>query len=66
MENGTNQIAEVSFTNSTAVTRYLRTKCKIKNLATYALRLSGNWGGSGIKDRLEELVVEISAHGRQR
>lgn len=66
MEDGTSALGEVSFADSTAVTRYLRSKCRFKNLATYALRLSGTWDGNNIKDRLEELVVEISAHGRER
>jgi hypothetical protein len=66
MENGTNAIASVTFGDVDEVTRYLERKVKISNLSNYTLRLAGRWEGTQPKDRLEELVVEISTHGRER
>lgn len=66
MEAGTNYIAEVDFEDSDKLTRYLLKKMKVKNLANYALRFSGEWDGVGEKDRLDELVVEVGTHGRRR
>lgn len=66
MEAGTNYIAEIAFTDTDEITRYLLKNTKIKNLANYALRLSCTWDGVGVKDRLDELVVEVGVHGRKR
>lgn len=72
MENGAQTDAgtyfsgNISFADSTGVTRYLQKNVRIKNLANYAVRVSGTWDGNNIKDRLEEVVLEISTHGRPR
>lgn len=66
MENGTNALITKTFTNSTQVTRYLKNRFRLKNLAMYAVRISDSWAGSGIPDRIEEIVIEIGAHGRRR
>ncbi len=66
METGTNFIAEISFDDTAAITRYLQTQIRVKNLANYAIRYSGVWDGTGMKDRLDELVVEVGTHGRRR
>lgn len=73
MENGDNATdgqayfsGNIPFGNTAKPTRYLERRVSLKNLAVYALRISGTWNGSGIKDRLEELVIEISTHGRDR
>lgn len=67
MENGTNSLSgDMTFADSDEITMYLKRKAKLKNLGKYAIRLSGTWNGSGMKDRLDELDVEVSAHGKRR
>jgi hypothetical protein len=73
MENGTGATdtdayfsGNIAFTSTTRSTRYLEKRVKIKNLAVYAVRISGTWNGSGIQDRLEEVVLEVSTHGSPR
>lgn len=56
----------ILLTTAEKVTRHLRKRFKFKNLATYGLRLSGEWDGTGEPDRLDELVVGVSTHGRER
>jgi hypothetical protein len=65
-ESGAYFSGDIAFADTTAPTRYLERKVKIRDLAVYALRISGEWDGTGIKDRLEELVVEMETHGRSR
>lgn len=67
MEDGSNSISgDIEFANSTDVTRYLKKKVRVKNLGVYALRIEGDWNGSGNRDRLDELVIEVSTHGKPR
>jgi hypothetical protein len=67
METGTGSISgNISVPNTTVNTRYLEIPCRIKNLGIYAIRLSGTWSGSGVKERLDELIIELSSHGRAR
>lgn len=73
MENGTGATdpdayfsGSIPFDDSTLPTRYLPTMVKIKNLGVYAVRIGGTWDGLGIQDRLEEVVIEVSTHGRKR
>lgn len=56
----------ISFSSTEKITRYLRKRFKFKNLASYAIRLSGEWDGAGDRDRLDELVIGVSTHGRER
>lgn len=57
----------IGFTDSTEVKRYMQKQVRISNLATYALRIGGRWAATNPnKDRLEELVIEVSGHGRAR
>jgi hypothetical protein len=65
-EAGTYFSGNIAVANSSLVTDYLPIKTRIKNLGNYAVRIGGTWGGSGIKDRLDELVVAVSSNGRQR
>ena len=66
MASGLNAIGSTTFENSTDVERYIPKKVKVKNLSIYALRLAGEWNGTGKRDRLDELVIEVSPHGRRR
>lgn len=67
MEDGTNSFTgNISFANSTQQTVYLEKRIKIKNLAKYAIRISGTWNGSGMKDRLDEIAVRFDVHGKRR
>lgn len=57
----------IGFDDSTEVKRYLQKQVRVSNLATYALRIGGRWSATNPnKDRLEELVIEVSGHGRAR
>lgn len=73
MENGTGTAeptayfsGSMAFDDSSLPTRYLPRMVKIRNLGVYAVRIAGTWDGLGIKDRLEEVVLEVSTHGRPR
>lgn len=67
MENGTNALSSnITFPDSAEVKRYLPKKLRYKNLAKYTIRAAGVWSGSGAPDRLEEIALEVSAHGRPR
>lgn len=66
LESGSNARAAVLFDDSTAVTRYERKKRKIKNLSIWTARYSGTWDGTGIRDRLDELVIEGSLAGTKK
>jgi hypothetical protein len=67
MEAGANSISgDIAFPDTDEITRGLVGKMAYKNLAMYAIRLSGNWDGAGMKDRIDEIAVEVSTHGRAR
>lgn len=67
LEDGVNSLSgDIVFADSDEITSYLKKKFKVKNLANYCLRISGDWDGVGDKDRIDELAVEISTHGKQR
>ncbi len=67
METGSDSYSgDIVFGNTTILTRYLRKKIKVQNLGMYAIRLSGVWDGFGAKDRLDEIAIEVSVHGRPR
>lgn len=57
----------INLGTSTGIQRYLQQQMRISNLANYALRLSGTWDATNAnRDRLEEVVLEVSTHGRAR
>ncbi len=67
MEKGLNSLSgNISFTNTSVETRDFFRRVSFKNLSMYAIRLAGAWNGSGAKDRLDEIAIEISLHGRER
>lgn len=66
IQNGTNALATKTFASTSEITRYLQEDIRVKNLGIYTVRLAGTWDGAGIADRLDELVVEVSTHGRER
>lgn len=73
MENGTGDYdttayfsGDITLGSSRKVKERLRKRVKIKNLSTYAVRLESNWNGRGIPDRLEEIVIGLDMHGRER
>ena len=63
IEDGIGALSTFTLANSTEITRYSRIKCKVKNMSLWAVRLSGAWPGTGIKDRLDELSCEGDVHG---
>lgn len=66
METGTSPLISKTISNTTAITRYLEQPMKCQNLAVYAVRIGGTANPSVSKDRLDELVIELSTHGKNR
>jgi hypothetical protein len=66
IEDGANARATVNFPTTTEITRSERKKLQIKNLSIWTAHYSGTWDGTGMKDRLDELVLEGNVHGTQK
>lgn len=66
LEGGTGAKASLSLATSTEVTAYGLKKFNVKNLKQHTMRLNGTWSGSGVKDRLEEIVYETEIQGSRR
>lgn len=66
LEAGTNALATLTLSNGTNVTEGAALKANIKNLRQHAVRVSGTWSGSGTRDRLEEVVYELSVEGARK
>jgi hypothetical protein len=57
----------IPMTTTTHLTDYLQKTVRINGLSSYAIRLSGGWVTTDpIRDRLDELIMEVSAHGHAR
>lgn len=66
LEAGTSSKASVPLTNSTDVTAYAPVKLNVKNLKTHTVRIEGTYSGSGVRDRIDELVYEVDVMGARR
>lgn len=66
METGTSPLIQKSLTTTTVIKRALELTFRITGIAIYAVRLGGTWNGTGMKDRLDELAIEVSTHGKNR
>lgn len=66
IEDGVNARISVDFADSTEVTRYERKKIKSKNLSIWTVRYSTIWDGTGIRDRLDELIISGDVHGTKK
>lgn len=47
----------ISFSNTTAVTRYPLVEVNLPESSMYAVRVSGTWAGSGTKDRIDKVAL---------
>lgn len=57
----------ISMSTTTQLTDYLQKPVRISGLSNYAVRISGTWDtDDAVKDRLDEVVMEVSSHGRER
>lgn len=57
----------IGLDDSDQLTRYLEQNVKISKLANYAVRIGGRWSTSDtVRDRVDELVISVSVHGRPR
>lgn len=63
IESGSGSRVQVTFPNSSNVVRHERKKVRVRNLSIWTARIEGSWDGTGIKDRLEELIIEGQPHG---
>jgi hypothetical protein len=67
LETGSNPLASVGFTSASDVKQGAAGKVNVKGQMVWTVRYSGTWGGgTGEKDRLEEVVVEYSIQGSRR
>lgn len=58
---------DINMPTTAALTDYLQRTVRLSGLSNYAIRIAGTWSTSdAVKDRLDELVVEVSPHGRAR
>lgn len=66
LEAGSNALATLTLSNGSNVTEGAALKANVKNVRQWTVRLSGTWDGVGVRDRLEEIVVEHSVEGARR
>jgi hypothetical protein len=66
IEAGTGAAYEVAIADATAVTRHKRKKGGPKGMALFSVRFSGTWDGTNDRDRLDELVIELTSHGTKK
>ena len=61
IEAGTNALLSVTLTDAASITRQFRKKFTLRRLDLLCVRFAGTWDGSGDPDRIDELVLEVSA-----
>ena len=67
IEAGTNSISgDILLESATGISRAIKKNVVVKDLEIWSLRFSGEWSGTGDVDEIEEIVVEIEAHGGRR
>lgn len=64
IEDGVNSASgDITFDDTTSIYRDFRTEHLVMDLSLWCLRFAGTYPGSGAVDRLDEVVVGVSAHG---
>jgi hypothetical protein len=66
LESGTSALATLALTDGSDSTQGARKQANIKNLKQHTVRVEGTWGGSGAKDRIDEIVYEYSIYGARK
>lgn len=64
IEDGVNSASgDITFDDTTSIYRDFRVEHLVMDLSLWCLRFAGTYPGSGPVDRLDEVVVGVSAHG---
>jgi hypothetical protein len=67
MEAGTNsRTGAVAIPDSTGVKSTQRYQVNVPGSALHTVRIEGEWGGDDIKDRVDEVIVELAEQGARR
>lgn len=67
IENGTGSKTGLkTLTGTASVSQTARQQLNIPNCMAHTVRLSGEWDGEGIKDRIDEILVEVAEQGIRR
>lgn len=66
IELGTNAKCEVLLPDTTQVQQSRRFQINVKNAMNHTIRIEGEWDGTGMRDRIDELIYEIARQGVRR
>ena len=67
LEDGTNsKSGTIALATTAEIQRGQRWPLGVKNLDVFAVRVGGTWNGTGVKDRVDEVVIEATVQGVRR
>lgn len=66
IEDGTNEKVMVILDDSSHVQQSRRHQVNVKNSMMHTVRIEGIWDGTGIPDRIDEIVYEVAGQGVRR
>lgn len=66
IEDGTGQRVTVAIPDTDQVQQSKRFQVNLPNSAMHTVRVQGSWPGTGIPDRIDEIVYEVSRQGVRR